>query len=726
MVERQKDSKKKEKGQGTINLTGFTSEDKFPDMAVYALDRAGKPLEISKVNDEGSFRIPEKVVEKAHRIVIGPEVEDIAGIERKVLTLYRSEQFKQIMEVGGIFEIPKKDWYGWIQIKRCVSGSVRHCYPYPWFIKQLELNMDAAMAFRNPISPATATDKTLQPKSDALIAKSFDYMIKPDWCETVCDGLVEVYRRTCCCWPWIIDDPRLPELIEELEEILPDPPEIKWPPRPEPDPVPFHELAMFKKGALDKKVVNARQDLYALRTLPKTELVAYINDRPYLFCTCGSATKVADGFIHPDGEFHICWYEWPYLMLINCHEEYAYKVKQNIEGSTVTIYDGVASNEWFHYDDFAKLSSYHPDALSCRHNDFPGEGAFALLQDIGLTGSWRLKTPDATGWDQVGTPAYNDGLAYPAANAAAAVGKYLDRNWGGMLRLRYHFSEEMKGIGAKYYRVSVVASDANGQPTGSRTYLSPNQWKYYEKIGSDIYVLKASLGPNSAGGNNHLYKIPYDADRDWQSGQYHAMLDTRDFANGRFLLTVEVFDNAGNLIRPMGTPDPGGSVQGGFTYRRWYQETGPTAEVPYAALTHMLWWDNRKAQASIVDFRVNGSANTAQCQFLENTGTANFSVGYRAYHPEPMFMLDHRLWWRRGLGGPSGVLTSPHPNPNNVGVPPAPAHQSGSDTFADMLDSHAKCTFTINLHTNVKTFNGIGTLNGLDDWDYGSMALEIV
>jgi len=248
MVERQKDSKKKEKGQGTINLTGFTSEDKFPDMAVYALDRSGKPLEISKVNDEGSFRIPEKVVEKAHRIVIGPEVEDIAGIERKVLTLYRSEQFKQIMEVGGIFEIPKKDWYGWIQIKRCVSGSVRHCYPYPWFIKQLELNMDAAMAFRNPISPATATDKTLQPKSDALIAKSFDYMIKPDWCETVCDGLVEVYRRTCCCWPWIIDDPRLPELIEELEEILPDPPEIKWPPRPEPDPVPFHELAMFKKG----------------------------------------------------------------------------------------------------------------------------------------------------------------------------------------------------------------------------------------------------------------------------------------------------------------------------------------------------------------------------------------------------------------------------------------------------------------------------------------------
>jgi len=726
MATKQKRPDKKAGIQGTINLSSFSSEDKFPEMAVFALDRSGTPLEINKVSNEGRFRISEKVLAKAYRIAIGPEVENIAGIDRKVMTLYRSEQFKAILEVGGIFEIPKKDWYGWLKIKRCVSGSVRHCYPYPWFIRQLLLNTNAAIAFKEPVSPAPAVDKVLRLKSDALIAKSFDYLIKPYWCETVCDGLVEVYRRTCCCWPWIIDDPRLPELVDELEQILPDFPEIKWPPRPEPDPVPFHELSLFKEGTLDKKVANAAKDLHALRTFPQTELVAYINARPYLFCTCGSATKVADGFIHPDGEFHICWYEWPYLMLINCHEEYAFKVKQNIEGSTVTIYDGVAANEWFHYGDFAELFSYHPDALTCRHNEFPGEGAFALLQDIGLTGSWRLKTPNATGWDRVDTPAYNDGLAFPAANAAAAVGKYRDRNWGGNLRLRYHFSEAMKGTGAKYYRVSVVASDASGNPTGARTYLSPNQWKYYEIIGSDIYVLKASLGPNNAGGNNHLYEIPYDADRDWQSGQYHAMLDTREFANGRFLLTVEVFNNAGNLIRPMGTPDPGGSVQGDFTYRRWYQETGPTAEVPYAALTHMLWWDNRKAEALIVDFRVNGVANMAECQFLENAGKANFSVGYRAYHPEPMFMLNHRLWWRRGLGGPIGFLTSPHPNPNNVGVPPAPAHQSGSNTFASMLDSHTKCTFTINLHTNVKTFNGIGTLDGLDDWDHGSMALEVV
>ena len=80
------------------------------------------------------------------------------------------------------------------------------------------------------------------------------------------------------------------------------------------------------------------------------------------------------------------------------------------------------------------------------------------------------------------------------------------------------------------------------------------------------------------------------------------------------------------------------------------------------------------------------------------------------------------------MGGPSGVLTSPHPNLNNVGVPPALPHQSGSDTFEEMLVdlSNPKCSFSVNLHTNVKTFYGSGTLNGLDDWDQVAFALEMI
>ncbi len=704
--------------RATIDLRDI-EEHKRPEIAVYAVDRSRKVIATADVDDKGQFQISEKVLQEAHQVIIGPQVEDIGTIERDKLTIYRASQIKQVLDDNGVLVIPKQKWYSWFLFWRCVHGTVTHCFPYPWVVSDLVRQVQLAQA-------SISLSETIL--SDAKIALPTPRRIFPYRCETVCDGVVEVYRRICCCHPWIIYDPRLPELLEELEHVVEELPPIPWPPEPDPDPLPIHALPIFKHGALDERALRANTDLQAIRSLAPAELPAYINARPYLLCHCGSATQVAHGFIQPDGEFNICWHEWPQLMTINCHEEYAYVVKQVINGSLVTIYDGLAANKWFHYGDSADLVSHHLQAQSCRNNDFPGEGAFALLQDIGLMPSYKLKTPDATGWDRVATPVYNDGLAHPAANAAAAKGKYLDRNWGGKLLLRYHFSESMRGVGAKYYRVSVVAANANGNPTGTRSYLSPNEWRYYTFVGMTPHVEKVSLGPHSAGSQNDLYEIPYDADRAWHSGQYHAILKTNDFPNGRFLLTVEVFDNAGNLLRPTGTPNPGGSVVAAFTYRRWYQEVGPTAEVPFAALTHMLWWDNRKAKAKIVDLRVNGAANTAQCQFLVAAGSANFSVGYRAYHQEPMFMLDHRIWWRRGLGGPSGILTSPHPNPDNVGVPPALPHQSGSNSFSTMLAglSNPKCSFSANLHVNVKTYNGIGTLDGLDAWDQAAFALEMI
>ncbi len=411
-------------------------------------------------------------------------------------------------------------------------------------------------------------------------------------------------------------------------------------------------------------------------------------------------------------------------MLLNCHDEYSFIVKQNFNGSTITIYDGVSANIWFKAGEFASLVSYSIFAQSCRSSNVPGEGAFTLLQDIGLTGSYHLKTPDSTGWDRVAAPVYNDGLAYPATIAADAVGKYLNRNWGGTLKLRYFFSEPMKSVGAKYFRVSVVESDDFGNPTGERKYLAPSEWKYYEIIGTDIYMRSIALGPHTAGSQNHLYEIPYDADRIWQSGQYHAILNTNNYKNKRHLVMLEMFDSTGKLLRPTGTPNPGGSVEAAFTYRRWYQEVGPMANVPFAALTHMFWWDNRQAHANIVQLIAGSSPSNAQCQFISGTDTTQFRIGYRAYHDQPMFLLDHRVWWKRGLGGSTGILTVPNPNPNNVGIPPGPTHQSGSNTFATMLNGFSKCSFTVNLYVNVKTFNGIGTLDSLDGWDYAAFALE--
>ena len=371
----------------------------------------------------------------------------------------------------------------------CVSGSVSHCFPFPIVLNNLVKNYQIEQ------SKFISTKENVLNKTavDAQIA----YPLYPIFhhCDKICDGLVEVYRRTCCCYPIIIYDPRIPEIIKELENIVVQVPPIKWPPIPGPDPGPEF-LPFFKEGALDQKAFHAGKDLIALRTLEPHLIPEYINARPYLFCTCGTTKKVAQGIIGVDGKFNICWYEPLRFLFPNCHDEYSFIVKQNFNGSTITIYNGVSANIWFKAGDFASLVSYSIFAQSCRSNDFPGEGAFSLLQDIGSTGSFRLKTPNASGWDRVASPVYNDGLAYPAATAADALGKYLNRNWGGTLKLRYFFSEPMKSVGAKYYRVSVVESDAFGNPTGERKYLAPSEWKYYEIIGTIIYVRSIALGPH--------------------------------------------------------------------------------------------------------------------------------------------------------------------------------------------------------------------------------------
>ena len=723
-MEKQNDGKSINPKLGKIEFIGIDANENRPEVALYLIEQSTKSISMIEVDQEGNFKLPSTAIRKTQMTVtIAPKTEDLKTLDKKMLCTFRISQFTELLEKTGVIEIPQTKWRAWWMIRYCVSGSVKHCHLWiPLFLKPI-------LAAKQQLKLAINTDLEFRTLSDYEVAKPLD-MLQPLWppffCQTVCDGLVEVYRRNCCCFPWVIYDPRLPELIEELERLTQVIPEVKWPPRPEPDPLPIERQPFYKNGAIDKKIENAHQDLLALKTLPANEIPEYILKRPYLFCNCDTPTKVAQGFIHPDGEFHICWWEWMRIMPINCHDEYAYVIKQNIDGETVTIYDGVAAHQWFDYEDKPVLRSFHPRALSCRHVDIPGEDAFTLLQDIGNTNSYHLKTPDATGWDRVAAPLFNDGLAFPEDDANAAKGQYMNRNWGGMLSLRYFFSEEMRNIGARYYRVSVIPADSNGNPTGTRTYLQANRWKYYEISGSDILVRYESLEANSIGGQHNLLKIPYDADRIWQSGQYHAIINTNEHADGRFLLTLELFNDAGKLLRPTGTPDPDGSVEAGFSFRRWYQAVGDMAEVPYAALTHMLWWDNRKAVAEIVDLRKNSNLiNTQECQFLVGPEDATFSAGYRAYHPEPMFMLNHRLWWRRGLNGSTGNLTDPHPNPNNVGVPPNSPHESGTNTFSQMLGTHPKCSFSLNLHVNVKTFNGFGTIDDLDAWDQAAFALEI-
>jgi len=546
---------------------------------------------------------------------------------------------------------------------------------------------------------------------------------------------VLVYRRTCCCDPWIVEDPRLSDLIARLKQLIQERPPIIWPPGPDPgpifshigptpDPSPIDALTFFNGATLDEAALHAEQDAARLESLSGPAAADYVSEREYLrpyWCHCGTAELVGEGLIQPDGTFRVCWRE-PYIRLRpGCHDEYAFVVRQVINGLTVTIYDGLSARQWFDTPTGVNLVSYDPRAAVCGDDPFPEEpGAFVVLEHIGAARSWRLKTPAQDSWDGVAAPGYNDGLLDPAPIPAAAKGTYYDSNWGDTLALHYHFSESMKAAGARYYRISTIRADASGNPTGARTTLgSAVGWLYMESVGPDILVQAETLGPVAVGGESNLFLIPYHADHDWQDDQYHGFLDTTALANDRYLIMLEVFDGAGNKIKPNGSSGPG--TNAGFTFRRWSVEIGPLDNVHYAALTHMFWWDNRPSVAHIYDLRLDGLASADECQFMVGTAASKFSAGYRAYHENEMFILNHTLWWRRGLGGPSGTLVFSN---DNAGKPANPEAVSPQVTFGSMLGPNNRCSFSLNLHVNVKTTNGSGVLTYLDSDDQAAFALE--
>lgn len=745
-----------------INLEGFKADEERPKIAVTLADADGKTLHVAEVDSQGQVALPEATLKKAHRVIIGPGAQEGEAPDPETLVRYRARDFEKIVS-EGVLNLARPIWERWFFFLRCVTGTVRLCRRRPWWFADLA-RLAAQPAFELPRLQATQTvalarrQNAVSSQISAPVsqiehnsvaaaigpAASLAELIQlPFRCEIVCNGTVEVYRRTCCCEPWIIWDPRLPDLVRELEDILggigpipepipgPFPGPMPVPPNP-PDPPPFVEQVFFKDGALDEKAVHAQADLAAIKALPPAQVAEYINARPYLLCrrySCSQPVKVAEGNLNPDGRFTLCWLDFRRTLSPRCHDEYAYIVRQRFGPFSIIIYNGLAANRWYHYGDEANLVTYSRWAYGCRNNGEPGTGAYVFLDLIGDTESWNLKTPNATGWDRVAAPAYNDGLVFPAPNPLAALGANLNRNWGGTLKLNYKFSEDMRvaPVGAEYYRISVTEADDDGNPVGAPNYLSAGlSWEKSEPDGmGGVNIVPVVLGPFSAGGQDHLFRIPYDAEGDWNAGQYHGYLDTNDARwndpTKRHLVTLEVFNAAGTRLRPTGTPAsgaPGAEATAPFTFRRRFQDLGPTAEVPFAALTHMFWWDNQALEATINWLNKDGLVFSEECLFLQGTAASTFGIGYRAYHPNAMFQLHHGISWQRGLGfaaGATGTLLAS--SPFNVGQPPAAPGNSPTNTFAQMLrtdldPTRTKCAFTVFLGISSKTTDGDYLGNG--------------
>lgn len=717
-----------------LRFVGLPPGQAPPPVAILALDAGRKVLHRAEVGDDGGFDFPPEVLKKATRVLIGPVDADPADLGS--FSRYRPAAFEKLL--GADIAIAAGLWSRWRFITTCVTGTVWRCRRSPWWFDDLVV-LAKPVAQRSTVLRGASVSAVA---ARVPAARTLDELLAfPVQCRPICNGTVAVWRRTCCCEPWVIFDPRLEALLDDLERVgpvpdfpFPPPPPEPFPPGPGPGPDPTPPFAgnvrlpFMVEGTLDMFALKAAGDLATIRRLAPAEIPGYVNARPWLRCrsySCGTAVKVAEGEINPDGRFNICWRELPRLLRVGCHDEFAYVVRQRFGPFMVTVYNGVLANAWYSASADPRLESFHPLAFACRPPGDPGTGAFVYLDLIGDTGAHQLATPASQGWDRVFTPPVaTSGTLFPSPTPQGH-----NRNLGGTLKLSYLFAEDLKLLGAKYYRISVTEADAAGDPVGARHYYSDGvSWTKAVPTGTGVDIVPVSLGPNPVpvGGENHLYEIPFDlpGGEEWEAGQYHAHLDTTDavWSNplARHLVTLEIFNAAGQRLRPNGTPatgQPGAEGTAAFTYRRKTAATGPTQNVPFGALTHLFWWDNRPVEASIETLRLDGLASNAECQFLTGTAASQFSIEYRAYHPEELFQQDHTITWKRGLNPPpSGFGTLQPAISVNVGEPPAAPGVSPSASFGTMLalvenPARTRCAFTVFLSIRGRMTDG-------DDYGY--------
>lgn len=735
-----------------LELVGLQAGGERPKVVVQALDEKQGVLLAQAVGPDGMFKMPREVLKRASRVIIGAD-DGAGGVKAEGAVRYRAREFAEQIR-NDTLALAEGVWsrllFHWV----CVSGSVQVCRRRPWWFDQIYVAATKAVTqalqpmarFEFQKAASLSFSERLSPSLNDLIALPFR-------CYPVCLGTVEVYRRTCCCWPIVIDDLRIDDLIRDLEiivEKLPKlpPPRGGFPPPPPPPPIDPLRTPFFKGGALNELSLNAANDLRVLRTVTRDQAAQYVSSRPYLvhrICICGAPAKVATGTLQEDGTFNICWLEGWRLQPANCYDQYAYVVKQTIGGTTTTIYDGLAAGAWYAGSDNPVLTSYNANAFSCGETGTGDGQAYVYLDLIGDTESHELTTPDANGWDRVQAPTATSGLLFPNPGPRGHL-----RNLGGSLELTFNFSEAMgeAAVDARYFRVSVCRADEDGEPTGTRHYFGTGlSWQKFS--GGDI--VPVALGPvPPVAGENFLYRIPYNAvagpnallapGESWTgSVRHHAVINTlqvelnvpdgTDIASpaSNHLVTLEVFNAAGERLRPVGVPASGAAgteVARPFKYRRWFQPGGSpgddTVEVPFAALTHLFCWDNRAPEADITRLVFNGVASDEECQFLVGNGSATFGIEYRAYVPDERFQQSHDIGWIRGLNasaGNGGVGSLGTSSPSNVGKPPALPVNSGTNTFALMLtrinpDASTtlleKCSFSVTLTTYAKTTDGAG------------------
>lgn len=743
-----------------IRFVGLEPEQSPPRVAAYEVDPSGRPIRKLAISEGSSIELGD-ILQKVSHIALGPDSEDVADLPPDVLVRYRAASVAERWQKNGL-TLGRPLWERFRFHFTCVSGQAFKCRPWWWDLVALPI-FDAL-----PVARLSLT-QSIRPE-----ALEFRPNLFPWRCLPLCDGVVEVYERECCCTTFHVPDllDRLRDILGYLPIPLPDPIPDPW---PGPDPIgpfPYRTRALkasakSRIAALDPTAIRLAavpprkllDDYEALRRLPNIALQReYIELRPHLhplLCHC-TTRKVGETPLQPGGRFDFCFLDWPRLSHAGtrCHRVFAYKVKQFIGGSWVVVYDGLAAHDYFGADDEANLHTYDKRAIVCNEPDRPGDGtAYAMLDVVGTTEHFNF--PDQTAESRLAPLDADDGTVVFQGIPGCP--------WASSLALHILVTPEMKqpAVGAKYYRLKVAAIDDSGQIVGTPEILDEKvTWerRIIGGTGPQIWepVVLGPLPAPAPGGESNLFTIPYWelGVNEWRMGiaQAHQVWDTTGMKNdgtaispnGRYALILEVFDKDGKRIKPNGAPGAGQARP--FVFKRWKNAPNSAVNVIQPDLTHAFWVDNSPVVADIVDLRQGGSPNSDECQFMTGPAATTFSIGFRAYHVNGVdhagngdansFMQRYDISWQRGLNGSSGTLGHApiYPDNHHDVAQTGSAESSGTLSFEQMLTGpdgmggtfvRPKCTFSVTLYVTAKHTNGSTRLVSYDRSETASFALEI-
>jgi hypothetical protein len=287
-----------ERDRYKLELVGLAAGGERPSVVVEVRDRKDAVIHAEEVGADGAFTVPAEALERASRVVVGA-ADGKGGIEADGALTYRAAEFTAQIQKGTL-ALAEPVWSRLssadVSAARCDCAGGGRWFDNLVAAATLELATSApAPAARESVALDFASSVKARRRSPALAVPLLSRL----------PGHGRGYRRTCCCWPIVIDDVR--SLISSAISSASSSPASGRAGRGAPPPPPIDPPDAASGGGstnwrftperLARPAAGVERAGGAIRQRPRPSAPPA--------CHCSARSKWATGTLHADSTFNI-------------------------------------------------------------------------------------------------------------------------------------------------------------------------------------------------------------------------------------------------------------------------------------------------------------------------------------------------------------------------------------------------------------------------------------